>query len=202
VTFTLVNPAHQQNPEGTILAAWRPKSLWGRDLDTSPQRRDADEVSHRYVTRRLGSLPWPHGLGKNARADHPYKKLNQELESYLGDRCASPSTHQRAFLSADAEYRRIVLDALTQMPWSVDLLDDVEAGTNLARSSPLFNRPLPDDQSLWQDWARPLCAEKGLTRSWLGCPADIGSACIADGRHRITYLRFHRPPEYEILVRL
>lgn len=151
-------------------------------------------MAHRFVIRRLGGLPWPHGLGKNAGHTHPYKKLDTQLKNYLGDSRYDPAVHQRAYQSADPEYRRIVLDALTQMPWSIDLLDDVDAATILARSSSLFNQPLPDDQSQWSDWARPYCTAKGLTSIWLGCPADIGPACIADGRHRITYLRFHRPP--------
>ncbi|MDO2394747.1 transcriptional regulator [Mycobacterium avium] len=159
-------------------------------------------MAHRFAIRRLGALPWPHGLGKNAGDTHPYKKLDTQLGSYLGDGRYDPAVHRRAYQSADPEYRRIVLDALNQMPWSIDLLDDVDAATTLARSSSLFDQPLPDDQSQWSDWARPYCTAKGLSRSWLGCPADIGPSRIADGRHRITYLRFHRPPEHEILVRV
>ena len=158
-------------------------------------------MSHRYRLQQLGALPWPHGLGKNARHGHPYRKLETELRDYLGDRWADQAAHQRAYETGDPEYRRIVLDALTQMPWSTDLLEDVEAATVLARSAPLLNQPLPDDQSRWEDWARPRCGEKGFTRSWLGCPADIGPLHIGDGRHRITFLRFHRSPDYEVLVR-
>ncbi len=105
-------------------------------------------MPHRFLIRQLGTLPWPHGLGKNARPGHPYRTLDTELRNYLGDRCADRAAHQRAYETADPEYRRIVVDALTQMPWSTDLLDDVEAATTLARSAPPpqstpTRRPIP-----------------------------------------------------------
>ncbi|AGZ54663.1 MULTISPECIES: hypothetical protein [Mycobacterium] len=94
---------------------------------------------HRFVIRRLGSLPWPSGLGKNAGPNHPYKQLERQLRAYLGDdRHFSAAAHKRAYLTDDPEYRRIVLYALTQTSWSSGLLDDVEAATDLSRSAPLL----------------------------------------------------------------
>ncbi len=70
---------------------------------------------HRFVIRRLGSLPWPSGLGKNAGPNHPYKQLERQLRAYLGDdRHFSATAHKRAYLTEDPEYRRIVLYALTR----------------------------------------------------------------------------------------
>lgn len=150
---------------------------------------------HRFVIRRLGSLPWPSGLGKNAGPNHPYKQLERRLRAYLGDdRHFSATAHKRAYLTEDPEYRRIVLYALTQTSWSSGLLDDVEAATDLSRSAPLLNEPLAFD-SEWDDWARPHCGDVGLSRAWLATPLRIAGQAIVDGRHRLTYLRFHRPPE-------
>lgn len=66
---------------------------------------------------------------------------------------------------------------------------------------PCFNEPLAFD-SEWDDWARPHCGDVGLSRAWLASPLRIAGQAIVDGRHCLTYLRFHRPPEYEILVRV
>lgn len=90
-------------------------------------------MAHHFIIRRFGAPPWPHGPGKNAGDTHPYKKLDTQLKNYLGDGRYGRAAHQRACQSADPEYRRIVLGALTQMPWSTDLLDDVDAATTLAR---------------------------------------------------------------------
>lgn len=159
-------------------------------------------MAHRFVIRRLGSLPWPAGLGKNVGPSHPYNRLEAELRDYLGDdRLFSARAHKRAYLSGDPEYRRIVLLALSQMPWSAGLLDDVEAATALSRSAPLLDQPLSVDAQ-WDEWARPHCLSVGLSRAWLASPLRICNQKIGDGRHRLTYLRFHRPPEHEILVRL
>ncbi|BBY96510.1 hypothetical protein MGALJ_61790 (plasmid) [Mycobacterium gallinarum] len=83
-------------------------------------------MAHRFVIRRLGSLPWPPGLGKNAGPSHPYKQLERRLRAHLGsDRHYSAAAHKHAYLTGDPEYRRIVLHALCQMPWAAGLLDDV-----------------------------------------------------------------------------
>jgi hypothetical protein len=159
-------------------------------------------MTYRFVIRRLGSLPWPPGPGKNVGPSHPYSWLEVELREYLGDdRLFSSRAHKDSYLAGDPEYRRIVVDALSQMPWSAGLLDDVEAATALSRSAPLLDQPLSVDAQ-WDEWARPHCLAVGLSRAWLASPLRICNQKITDGRHRLTYLRFHRPPEYEILVRL
>jgi hypothetical protein len=161
-------------------------------------------MTHGFVIRPLGSLPWPHGLGKCAGQGHPYKHLGRQLRAYLGNDlsyAASAATHEQAYLTRDPEYRRIVLHALNQMPWSADLLDDVEEATALSRTAPLLNRPLKKDDE-WIDWARPHCGTVNLSHAWLINPVCVDDQWITDGRHRLTYLRFHRPPEHQILVRL
>ncbi|GAB4976070.1 hypothetical protein [Mycobacterium intracellulare] len=62
-------------------------------------------MAHRFVIRSLGALPWPRGLGKNAGDTHPYKKLDTQLQNYLGDRRYDPAAHQRAYQSADDRAR-------------------------------------------------------------------------------------------------
>ncbi|BBY96335.1 hypothetical protein MGALJ_60040 (plasmid) [Mycobacterium gallinarum] len=146
-------------------------------------------MAHRFVIRRLGSLPWPPGLGKNAGPSHPYKQLERRLRAHLGsDRHYSAAAHKHAYLTGDPEYRRIVLHALCQMPWAAGLLDDVEAATALSRSAPLLDRPIAVD-SQWDDWARPHCLAVGLSRAWLASPLRVCNQMITDGRHHLTYLR-------------
>jgi hypothetical protein len=38
--------------------------------------------------------------------------------------------------------------------------------------------------------------------AWLANGLNIGKAVIADGRHRLTFLRHHSPPKHEVLVRI
>jgi hypothetical protein len=158
-------------------------------------------MEHRFIIRSLGSLPWPHGLGKYEDLGHPYNQLEHQLRAYFGDdRSFAVATHEQAYRTGDPEYRRIVLHALNQMPWSAGLLDDVEVATALSRAAPLLNQPLKKDEE-WIDWARPHCGAVSLSNAWLINPLCIDDQWIVDGRHRLTYLRFHRPPEHQILVR-
>jgi hypothetical protein len=157
---------------------------------------------HRFVIRPLDSLPWPPGLGKNAGPGHPYTQLEDKLRAYLGDdRLFSAAAHKRAYVSGDPEYRRIVLDTLNQMPWSASILDDVAAASVMASAAPLLGQSL-DIDAQWDDWARPHCGGVRLSRAWLTSPLRVCNSMITDGRHRLTYLRFHRSPETAILVRV
>lgn len=152
-----------------------------------------------FQIRRLDSLPWPPGLGKGANPKHPYWQLREQLEEHLGaDRYHRPAVHQQAFLSGDPEYRRIFMDAVTQLAWSADLPESVDTATDFARTTTLLNTPLPDT-SAWSDWSRQVCEHHGAGL-WLRDGFTYSGSQIDNGRHRITYLRYHRPPEHEVLV--
>lgn len=151
-----------------------------------------------YQIRPLGSLPWPSGLGKHGSR---YGNLEHELRALLGDDDFwDTEAHRRAFVSGDPDYRRIVLKELGQLPWSADVVDGVDAATALARSSPLLNQPL-DSEAPWLNWAAPH-RDNYPVWAWLTNGLNASDTVIGDGRHRLTYLRYHRPPEHEVLVRI
>jgi hypothetical protein len=56
-------------------------------------------------------------------------------------------------------------------------------------------------ESLWLDWAAPHRSDYPVW-AWLANGLTIGKSVIADGRHWLTFLRYHRPPEHEVLVRI
>lgn len=152
-----------------------------------------------FEIRRLDSLPWPPVLGKGANPKHPYWQLREQLEGHLGDsRYHRPAAHRDAFLSGDAEYRRIFMDAVTQLRWSADLPETVDTATAIARTTPMLNAPMADT-SAWLDWSRQVCQDEGAGY-WLRDGFTYCGDQIENGRHRLTYLRYHRPPEHEILV--
>lgn len=147
-----------------------------------------------FQIRTLDSLPWPAGLGKQGN----YRDLERALRAHLGDHFYCPRAHRRAFEVGDTEYRRIVLHALRQKAWSSDVIDAVDKASALARSAPLLNRPL-ESVAPWLEWAQPHRESYPVWTS-LTNPVAIGESFIAEGRHRLTFLRYHRPPEYELLV--
>lgn len=150
----------------------------------------------RYEVRSLGSLPWPPGLGKGGS----YSDLETALRAYLGDDdLVDPEVHRRAFVGGDPVYREIVVGHLSRRPWAKDLLDGVDAATEAARSAPLLGKSVPSEGP-WLDWADRY-REVNPVWAWLSNGLHIAGARIADGRHRLTYLRFHRPPEHQVLVR-
>lgn len=150
-----------------------------------------------YRIRPLALLPWPSGLGKGGR----YRDLERAMRAHLGeDDFWNPEAHRRAFVDGDPDYRRIVLTELGKQPWTADLVDSVDTATDLARSAPLLNQPL-DSESPWLDWAAPRRSDYPVW-AWLSNGLNAGESVIADGRHRLTYLRYHRPPEHEVLVRI
>lgn len=151
-----------------------------------------------FQIRPLGTLPWPSGLGKYGGS---YRPLERAMRALLGDDDFwNPEAHRRAFVGGDPDYRRIVLTELGQRAWSADVVDGVDAATALARSAPLLNQSLAS-MSPWLDWAAPYRSNYPVW-AWLTNGLNVGRSSIADGRHRLTYLRYHRPPEHEVLVRI
>ena len=152
-----------------------------------------------YRIRTLGSLPWPPGLGKNGR----YRDLRKLLQAHLGeDLYHSPEAHQHALLNGDNEYRRIVLEQLARQPWAADILEGYDEATRAARSAPLLNQR-QENLSGWLDWARPYQNTPAGRPIWcsLTDPIEVGpDEKIANGRHRLTYLRYHRPAHHEVIV--
>jgi hypothetical protein len=147
-----------------------------------------------YEIRRLGTLPWPDCLGKSE-----YPKLELELKELLGEDYWDRGANKRA-LRTNPRYRAIILANLGKR-WA-DLPESVHRATDLARKAPLLGRPLLDE-SPWLQWARQQHDTEGLfVLDWLSYPAFICEDEIGDGRHRLTYLRFHHGPEYELLVRV
>lgn len=147
-----------------------------------------------YKIRRLGTLPWPRCLGKSE-----YHKLELALRALLGEDYDDPVANMRA-LHTNPDYRAIVVRELAKA-WSGDLLESVHRATELAREAPLLGRPLPDEGP-WIDWARQYEDTEGFfVMKWLYFPARMEGDEISDGRHRLTWLRLHRDPGYELLVR-
>lgn len=146
----------------------------------------------------LKSLPWPAGLGKQGS----YKGLEKAMRALLGDDDLwNPDAHRHAFVSGNTEYRRLILDDLCQWQWSANLVAAVDTATALARSSPLLNRRL-ELASTWYDWAAQYRDVHGYpVWCWLTSPVEItNSAALADGRHRLTFLRYHQPADHKVLV--
>ncbi|MCV7074871.1 hypothetical protein [Mycobacterium szulgai] len=151
-----------------------------------------------FQIRPLGSLPWPAGLGKHGGR---YRRLEDALRALLAtDDFWNPEAHRRAFVASDSDYRRTVLTELKHQAWSADLLDGVDTATALARTAPLLNQPL-ESESSWLDWAAPHRTDYPVW-AWLTNGLNASESEIADGRHRLTYLRYHRPLEHEVLVRI
>lgn len=152
-----------------------------------------------YRIRTIGSLPWPAGLGKSGS----YRDLRRLLRTHLGDeQYDSPEAHRHAFLSGDNEYRRIVLEQLTRQQWSPDILDGYDAATRAARSAPLLNQR-QETLSEWLNWARAYQHAPGGRPIWcsLSDPITVGpNDHISNGRHRLAYLRYHRPTDHEVIV--
>lgn len=152
----------------------------------------------RFVIRPLETLPWPQGLGKHGGG---YRDLESAMLELLGeDNFWSPEAHRCAFAEGDPDYRRIVLTELGKRNWSADLADGVDRATALARLAPLLDTSLASE-SPWLDWASRHRDDYPVW-SWLANGLTVGSSAIADGRHRLTFLRYHRPPEHEVLVRV
>jgi hypothetical protein len=151
-----------------------------------------------FQIRPLGSLPWPSGLGKFGGS---YRDLERAMRAHLGDDDFwNPVAHRGAFISGDPVYREIVLTELGRRAWSADLAESVDTATALARLAPLLSQPLTTE-SPWLDWAAPHRSDYPVW-SWLANGLNVGESVIADGSHRLTFLRYHRPPEHEVLVRI
>ena len=99
-----------------------------------------------YEIRKLGTLPWPHCLGKSE-----YHKLELALKALLGEDYWDPVANMRA-LHTNPRYRAILLAELGKKRWSADLLESVHRATDLARKAPLLGRPLLDEKP-WMQWA-------------------------------------------------
>jgi len=150
----------------------------------------------RYELRPLGELPWPHGLGKR----DSYPLLERRMQQLLGDEYRDTDANRRWFESS-ADYREIAESELSNAAWSTDLLASVDAAGVLAQTCPVFGRTLPHSGA-WDDWVRPLHTSLGRgVREWLGDPASVTATGIGNGRHRLTFLRLHHPPEHLVLVR-
>lgn len=153
-----------------------------------------------YEIRTLGSLPWPAGLGKGGGN---YRDLAKLLRAHLGDEHhKSPQAHRHAFLNGDPEYRRIVLEQLSHQHWAADILLGYDAATDAARHAPLLNQYLPM-QIEWDAWARPYLHAPAGKPVWysLSDPITVNSRPeITGGRHRLTYLRYRRPADHEVIV--
>lgn len=154
-------------------------------------------MSVRYEIRPLGSLPWPHGLGKSE-----YPELEWRMKRHMGSGYADRAAHEHAY-HCDPIYRMIVQDELGKLSWAADLLEAVDIATAIAEHSPLRGRTL-DDVDEWQTWAWPQRETLSFSiYSWLSSPPRTLPLRreIGDGRHRLTYLRLHRGSDHPVLVR-
>lgn len=151
-----------------------------------------------YEIRALDSLPWPAGLGK----DLEYPNLTRRLQRLLGGGYGNPSANRHAFES-DPAYREVLLAALTRAPWASDVAEIASAAAELARGAPLLGEELVGvRQEAWWAWAKQygdqLRVHEWLTRAV--CFTTEG--LFMSGRHRLTYLRLVRGPEFEVLVQI
>lgn len=147
-----------------------------------------------FEIRRLGDLPWPHGLGKLE-----YKRLERRMKQLMGDSYGDTDANWRAFVS-NPEYRKAVEEELATERWADGLVEDITRSTELVRTAPLFGHRLSDTTD-WFDWVRRVSPPHSSDRLWwLWSPAKIGNGGISDGRHRLTFLRLHQPPDYQLLV--
>lgn len=146
-----------------------------------------------FEIRRLGDLPWPHGLGKLE-----YKQLERRMERMMGASYADTEANRRAFAS-NPEYRKAVDEELANEAWATGLIDDINRSTELARTAPLFGHRL-EDTADWFDWVRDVSPPSRDRLWWLWSPAAVGETSIDDGRHRLTFLRLNQSPDYELLV--
>ena len=119
----------------------------------------------------------------------------------LGDSYTDPAAHRDA-LHNNADYRAVVDIALESAYWAADLVDGVDRATELARDAPLLGQVL-DDVTPWRQWVAPYRELYGRSVwEWLYWPVKVFWNGIGDGRHRLTFLRLHRHPEHEVLVRI
>jgi len=147
-----------------------------------------------FQIRTLGSLPWPHGLGKAE-----YKTLEHRMQRHMGmDTYYSRDAHRVSF-DTDPIYRGIALDELCQTHWAQGLVELSARVVTAARTAPLLDKPLTDSEP-WCEWARNYDTREAYLRSWLINPIRVDANEIGDGRHRLTYLRLVTDPSFEILV--
>lgn len=123
------------------------------------------------------------------------------MKQIMGDSYHDPEANRRAFES-DPQYRKAVDEELANEPWADGLVEDITRSTELVRTAPLFGRRLADTTD-WFDWLRRVSPPHTPDRLWwIWSPATIGNGGLGDGRHRLTFLRLHQPPDYQLLVQV
>lgn len=148
----------------------------------------------RYEVRTLASLPWPHGLGKGE-----FSKLRDAMEGLLEAEYGDPAADERAFATND-RYREIAVHWLSKADWSGTVVEVVTGATRLAAGVNILGHWVEEDR--WRDRAKAICDANGVAHGdyWNGGPYASGDYLIspgisvsergmADGRHRLTYLR-------------
>ena len=147
-----------------------------------------------YEIRSLASLPWPRGLGKMTE----YPQLERRMKVLMGASYREPDANREGFEN-DPRYRLIAVEELETADWSADLIEGVDQATSLAQDCVLLGQRLAD-QEPWLRWANSIGALDLSTRIWLMRPARMAGGGIDHGRHRLTYLRLHKPADYRLLV--
>lgn len=175
----------------------------------SPDVRSSGDYAL-YTTIPIRDAPYPHGLGK---LDH--EELEFAMRRLLGARWQNQAANEAAFWTAP--YQGLIEKYLKPYFESDgDIVDFASQATAMARGNPLLGQRLyhdadTDPRSRYWDASPHRETElPRVVRSWVAWPLHFtqysdGNTSYADGRHRMSYLRYRiqlQEPEFEVLVRI
>lgn len=109
----------------------------------------------------------------------------------------SPTAHQRAI--TDATYRRTVRKHLEQAGFDDSMAEHARHSVTVARRYPLLGTALPSGDHWWT-WVRETVPRTDPAYRWLMDPPDVTGRLLANGRHRVTYLRLLCGPTFEMVT--
>lgn len=145
------------------------------------------------AVRELRAIPWPAGLGKDQ-----YPGLDRAVAAMLGQDKWTPSAHKRAI--TDDTYRRVVRKYLERGGFDHSMVEHARHSVAIARQCPLVGVAQASGGEHWWAWVRETVPRTDPAYRWLMDPPDVTGGLLANGRHRVTYLRLLCDPTFEVVT--